>query len=79
MLVTLKGIYKLVRLVQFENAKSPILVTLSGIFMFERLQQLLNTPSMRVTPYGIFILLSLMHEENAQLQIFLVQVNKYIR
>ena len=39
MLVTLFGIFILVKLVQPENAKEPILVTLFGIFILVKLVQ----------------------------------------
>ena len=39
MLVTLSGIVTLVRLLQPENASSPMLVTLSGIVTLVKLQQ----------------------------------------
>jgi hypothetical protein len=45
MLVTLSGIVMLVRLVQPENAPSPMLVTLSGITTLVRLVQPENAPS----------------------------------
>ena len=40
MLVTLSGIVMLVKLVQSENAESPILVTLSGIVTLVKLVHL---------------------------------------
>ena len=45
MLVTLSEIVMLVRLVQPENANSPMLVTLSGIIRFARLEHQENAPS----------------------------------
>ena len=54
MLVTLFGIIMLVRLLQPQNAESPMLVTLSGIVMLVRLlhQQNASLP-MLVTPFSI--------------------------
>ncbi len=39
MLVTLSGMLTLVRLLQLENAESPMLVTLSGMLTLVRLRQ----------------------------------------
>ena len=54
MLVTLPGIVRLVRLVQFWKTQSPKLVTLLGIVTLVRLVQAENAPSpMLVTLPGI--------------------------
>jgi hypothetical protein len=45
MLVTLLGIVMLLRLVQPENAESPMLMTLSGIVMLVRLMHSENAPA----------------------------------
>ena len=60
MLVTLLGIVTLVRLVQPENAQSPMLVTLLGIVTLVRLVQSENAASpMLVTLLGIVTLVRL--------------------
>lgn len=52
MLVTLSGIVILVRFVQSENARSPMLATLSGIVIFVRREQLVKASSAIITvPY----------------------------
>ena len=66
MLVTLSGIVTLVRLVQPENASSPMLVTLLGIVTLVRLVQPENASSpMLVTLLGIVTLVRLVQPENA--------------
>ena len=42
MFVTLFGMVMLVRLLQYQNARQPMLVTLSGMVMLVRLLQFLN-------------------------------------
>ena len=59
MLVTLSGIVMLVKLVQLENAESPMLVTRSEIVMLVKLLQSENADSpMLVTPSSITIFLT---------------------
>ena len=56
MLVTPLGIMMLVRLLQPENAPSPMLVTLSGMVMLVRLVQLLKAPfPMLVTGRSVIV------------------------
>ena len=66
MLVTLLGMVTLVRLVQPENAQSPMLVTLLGMVTLVRLVQSANAQSpMLVTLLGMVTLVRLVQSSNA--------------
>ena len=69
LLVMLLPNIKLVRLLQFPNAKSPMLMTLSGIVMLVRSQASNAELPIVVTLSGIVTLLRLIQEENARSEI----------